>query len=148
MKASNQLIEQIKQFEGFRQTAYRCPAGVWTVGYGHTGGVRRGDKMTREEAERQLRRDLIPCEAFVERLFPSGTRQCRFDALTDFCFNLGCAALEGSTLLKKIRQCAPDAEIRAEFGRWVYATVAGKKRRLDGLVKRRAWEAARFLGEV
>lgn len=142
------MIEAIKRFEGFRGTAYKCPAGVWTVGYGHTEGVERGDKATKEEAERQLRRDLIPCEAFVERLFPSGTRQCRFDALTDFCFNLGCAALEGSTLLRKIRACAPDAEIREEFMRWTYATVAGKKRRLDGLVKRRAWEAARFLGEV
>jgi lysozyme len=46
--------------------------------------------------------------------------------------------------LKKIRACAPDAEVRAEFMRWVYATVAGKKRKLDGLVKRRKWEADRF----
>ena len=58
MKASNTLIEAIKRFEGFRGTAYKCPAGVWTIGYGHTVGVKRGDKMTEGEAERQLRRDL------------------------------------------------------------------------------------------
>lgn len=55
MKASNTLIEAIKRFEGFRGTAYKCPAGVWTIGYGHTVGVKHGDKMTEGEAERQLR---------------------------------------------------------------------------------------------
>lgn len=65
MKASNTLIEAIKRFEGFRGTAYKCPAGVWTIGYGHTVGVKRGDKMTEGEAERQLRRDLAEYEAFV-----------------------------------------------------------------------------------
>lgn len=143
MKASNTLIEAIKRFEGFRSTAYRCPAGVWTVGYGHTVGVKRGDKMTEGEAERQLRRDLAEYEAFVEKLGVT-ERQNKFDALVDFAYNLGCDALAGSTLLKKIRACAPDAEVRAEFMRWVHATVAGKKRKLDGLVKRRKWEADRF----
>ena len=143
MKASNTLIEAIKRFEGFRGTAYRCPAGVWTVGYGHTSDVKRGDKMTEGEAERQLRRDLAEYEAFVDKLGVT-ERQHKFDALVDFAYNLGCDALAGSTLLKKIRACAPDAEVRAEFMRWVHATVAGKKRRLDGLVKRRKWEADRF----
>ena len=133
MKASNSLIEAIKRFEGFRGTAYRCPAGVWTVGYGHTEG----------EAERQLRRDLAEYEAFVDKLGVT-ERQNKFDALVDFAYNLGCDALAGSTLLKKIRACAPDAEVRGEFMKWVYATVAGKKRKLEGLVKRRKWEADRF----
>lgn len=143
MKASNTLIEAIKRFEGFRGTAYKCPAGVWTIGYGHTVGVKRGDKMTEGEAERQLRRDLAEYEAFVDKLGVT-ERQNKFDALVDFAYNLGCDALAGSTLLKKIRACAPNAEVRAEFMRWVYATVAGKKRKLDGLVKRRKWEADRF----
>lgn len=143
MKASNTLIEAIKRFEGFRGTAYKCPAGVWTIGYGHTVGVKRGDKMTEGEAERQLRRDLAEYEAFVDKLGVT-ERQNKFDALVDFAYNLGCDALAGSTLLKKIRACAPDVEVRAEFMRWVYATVAGKKRKLDGLVKRRKWEADRF----
>ena len=135
MKASNSLIEAIKRFEGFRGTAYRCPAGVWTIGYGHTAGVKRGDRMTEGEAERQLRRDLAEYEAFVDKLGVT-ERQNKFDALVDFAYNLGCDALAGSTLLKKIRACAPDAEVRGEFMKWVYATVAGKKRKLEGLVKR------------
>ena len=147
MKASNTLIEAIKRCEGFRGAAYRCPAGVWTIGYGHTYGVKCGDRMTREEAERVLRHDLLEFEAFVEKLDVS-ERQHKFDALVDFAFNVGCDALEGSTLLKKIRACRPDAEVREEFMKWVWATVGGKKRKLDGLVKRRKWEAARFFNEV
>ena len=73
-----------------------------------------------------------------------GRKAWRQDDGVDFAYNLGCDALEGSTLLKKIRACAPDAEVRAEFMKWVYATVAGKKRKLEGLVKRRKWEADRF----
>ena len=147
MKASKILIEKIKEFEGFRGTAYKCPAGVWTIGYGHIADVVRGQKITKEEAEKLLIRDLIPFEAFVDKLNVTG-QQHKFDALVDFCFNLGCGALESSTLLKRIRQCRPDDEIRAEFMRWVYATVAGKKRMLPGLVERRKWEANRFFNLV
>ena len=68
----------------------------------------------------------------------------KFDALVDFAFNLGCDALEDSTLLKKIRACRPDAEIRAEFMRWVFS---GKKK-LPGLVTRRQWEADRYFNLV
>ena len=75
MKASNTLIEAIKRFEGFRGTAYKCPAGVWTIGYGHTVGVKRGDKMTEGEAERQLRRDLAEYEAFVDKLGCDGAAE-------------------------------------------------------------------------
>lgn len=147
MKASSTLIEAIKRFEGFRGTAYKCPAGVWTLGYGHTKDVKRGDKVTEEEADRMLRRDLIEYECFVDKLGVTG-KQEKFDALVDFAYNLGCGALVSSTLLRKIRACAPDAEIRAEFMKWVNATVAGKKRRLEGLVRRRAWEADRFFNKV
>ncbi len=147
MKASRILIDALKRFEGFRASAYRCPAGVWTIGYGHTSGVKRGDKISEAEADRLLRRDLIACEAYVEQLNVT-CKQEKFDALVDFCFNMGCEALEHSTLLRKIRHCAPDAEVRAEFMRWVYATVAGKKRVLDGLVKRRQWEADRFFNKI
>ena len=66
--------------------------------------------MTEGEAERQLRRDLAEYEAFVDKLGVT-ERQNKFDALVDFAYNLGCDALEGSTLLKKIRACAPDAEV-------------------------------------
>ena len=82
-------------------------------------------------------------EAFVERLNVT-CKQEKFDALVDFAFNLGCDALEGSTLLKKIRACRPDAEVRAEFMRWVYSG----KTKLPGLVTRRQWEADRYFNKV
>lgn len=147
MKASRILIRQIKEFEEFRATAYKCPSGVWTIGYGHTAGVKRGDKVTEEEAEELLRKDLRFYEGFVEGLRVT-TLQRKFDALVDFAFNVGCEALETSTLLKKVRGCAPNAEIRAEFMKWVYATVAGQKRKLKGLEVRRKWEADRFDGII
>lgn len=143
MKASYILISKIKEFEGFRSEAYKCPAGVWTIGYGHTADVKPGDKISEAEAERLLRKDLIHYEAFVESLQVS-QKQEKFDALVDFAYNLGCAALEDSTLLKKIRACRPDKEIRAEFMRWVYS---GKKK-LPGLVTRRQWEADRYFNLV
>lgn len=143
MKASYILIKKIKEFEGFRSQAYKCPAGVWTIGYGHTSDVKPGDKISEAEAERLLRKDLIHYEAFIESLQVS-QKQEKFDALVDFAYNLGCAALEGSTLLKKIRACRPDKEIRAEFMRWVHS---GKKK-LPGLVIRRQWEADRYFNLV
>lgn len=87
MKASRILIDALKRFEGFRASAYRCPAGVWTIGYGHTSGVKRGDKISEAEADRLLRRDLIACEAYVEQLNVT-CKQEKFDALVDFCFNM------------------------------------------------------------
>lgn len=147
MKASRILIEKIKEFEGFRGTAYKCPAGMWTIGYGHTSGVMKGQKVTKQEAERLLLRDLIQYEAFVDKLNVT-SQQHKFDALVDFCFNLGCDALESSTLLKKIRQCRSDDEICAEFMKWVYSTQGGRKRVLQGLVHRRKWEADRFFNLV
>lgn len=147
MKSSNILINKIKEFEGFRSEAYKCPAGVWTIGYGHTAGVKRGDKISEAEADRLLRKDLIHYEAFVESLNIS-QKQCKFDALVDFCYNLGCTALEGSTLLKKIRACRPDSEVRAQFMRWVYVTVKGGKKKLPGLEIRRQWDADRYFNLV
>lgn len=143
MNISYRAIAKIKDFEGFSKKTYKCPAGVWTIGYGHTQGVKPGDVITASEAEHLLKKDLVQYEAFVDKLNVT-SQQCRFDALVDFAFNLGCAALERSTLLKYIRECRPDAEIRQEFMRWVYA---GKKK-LPGLVARRKWEADRFFNKI
>lgn len=143
MNISYRALAKIKDFEGYSKKAYKCPAGVWTIGYGHTQGVKPGDVITASEAEHLLKKDLVQYEAFVDKLNVT-SQQCRFDALVDFAFNLGCAALERSTLLKYIRECRPDAEIRQEFMRWVYA---GKKK-LPGLVARRKWEADRFFNKI
>lgn len=139
MEVSDKLIEAIKQFEGFRSQSYRCPAGVLTIGYGHTKGVKLGMRITERDAEKILREDLKEFENYVRKLNVAKT-QGQFDALVDFCFNLGTKALEGSTLLKLIKQHADEVRIRYQFMRWIYS---GKKK-LPGLIKRREWEADRF----
>ena len=139
MKASELLVGKIKEFEGYSNTAYKCAAGVWTCGYGHTKGVNATTRCTRGEAERWLKEDLAPVEAYVNTV-PEVDTQGKFDALVDFAYNLGIGKLKSSTLLKKIRAGAPVEEIQAQFRRWVYA--GGKK--LKGLVKRREWEASRW----
>lgn len=139
MKASELLIEKIKEFEGYSNTAYRDSAGVWTCGYGHTSGVTATTTCLKSEAERWLKEDLAPVEAYVNTIEQVRT-QGQYDALVDFAYNLGIGKLKSSTLLKKIKAGASTEEIQAEFRRWVYA--GGKV--LKGLVKRREWEAARW----
>ena len=142
MKSSDLLLNKIIDFEGCKLTAYRCPAGVWTIGVGHTKGVKQGQKITEAQAISLLKGDLLPCENYVNNLGVCKT-QGQFDALVDFCFNLGTGALGRSTLLKFIRQGKAEQYIRDEFAKWVKS--GGKT--LAGLVKRRAWEADRYFGK-
>lgn len=143
MKVSEIMIQAMKRFEGCRLTAYKCPAGVWTIGYGHTAGVKSGDKISQRQADAWLREDLASFERGVERLC-AGLTQGQFDALVDFAYNLGLGNLKSSTLLRKIKAGASETEIRYQFSRW---NKAGGKV-LPGLVKRRAWEADRFFAKV
>ena len=143
MKASELLINKIIEFEGCLLSSYKCPSGVWTIGIGHTKGVKAGQKITEQQALSLLRGDLFPCENYVEELGVCRT-QGEFDALVDFCFNLGTAALQRSTLLRYIKQRKAELYIREEFGKWVHS--GGKV--LKGLVKRREWEADRFFGRT
>lgn len=142
MKSSDLLLNKIIDFEGCKLTAYRCPAGVWTIGVGHTRGVKQGQKITEAQAISLLKGDLLPCENYVNNLGVCKT-QGQFDALVDFCFNLGTGALGRSTLLKFIRQGKAEQYIRGEFAKWVKS--GGKT--LAGLVKRRAWEVDRYFGK-
>ena len=142
MKSSELLINKIIEFEGCKLTAYKCPAGVWTIGVGHTKGVKQGQTITKAQAMTLLKGDLLPCENYVNNLSVCKT-QGQFDALVDFAFNLGTAALGRSTLLKYIRAKKPEQYIREEFAKWVNS----KGMRLKGLVIRRAWEADRYYGK-
>ena len=139
MKISQKGIGLIKRFEGCKLNAYICPAGIPTIGYGSTDGVTIGDSITQDEAEVLLREDLERFERGVEALAPD-VNQNQFDALVSFAYNLGLAALSGSTLLKKVKAkewvAAAD-----EFPKWKHA--GGKV--LPGLVARRAAEALLFL---
>ena len=91
MKASQQLIEHIKRCEGCSLIAYRCPAGVLTIGYGHTKDVKPGDKITQYQAEEFLKEDLAPAEAIASKTRRAIVSQGRFDAVVDFIYNCGAA---------------------------------------------------------
>lgn len=128
--------------EGCKLEAYRCPAGIWTIGYGHTGDVKRGDRITQHQAETILKYDLERFERAVSASAPKANSN-QHSAMVSFAFNVGVRALGGSTLLRKF--LAGDLRGAAdEFSKWTHA--AGKE--LPGLVKRRAAERALFLSPV
>lgn len=139
-RISSRGLDLIKESEGLKLTAYKCPAGVWTIGYGSTGPhVKVGLTITEEQAEELLRKDVKRFEDGVSAIVGPCT-QGQFDALVSFSFNLGLGALMSSTLLK--RHKAKDYQRAGdEFLRWVNA--GGRK--LPGLVKRRAAERALYL---
>ena len=139
MKASNILIAAIKRFESVRLTAYQDSVGVWTIGYGHTAGVKKGDRITQAQADAFLRDDLSRVESTANKLRNVST-QGRFDAVVDFIFNCGAGNFMKSTLKQYIELGKPTWMCQEQFLRWVNA--GGKKS--GGLVSRRIWEANRF----
>lgn len=139
MKVSDIFLEKLMEMEGCRLVAYRDATGVPTIGYGHTAGVRMGDRISQQQAKALLRQDAEAVMRQVRALDVART-EAQLEALTSFAFNLGIARLRSSTLLKVIRQGGSKQAIQREFKRWVYA--GGRK--LSGLVKRREWEASHF----
>jgi len=142
MKASIDAYELIKQFEGLRLEAYLCPAGIWTIGYGHTSGVSPNSFITIQEADEYLHRDVATIEMQLNKLNLS-LRQCQWDAIVSFVFNVGIGNFKASTLLAKIRINPDDNSIMDEFLRWVYAN--GKVMR--GLQKRRLTEMKLYFSD-
>lgn len=142
MKASVDAYELIKQFEGLRLEAYLCPAGIWTIGYGHTSGVSPNSFITIQEADEHLHRDIAAIEMQLNKLNLS-LRQCQWDAIVSFVFNVGIGNFKASTLLAKIRINPDDNSIIDEFLRWVYAN--GKVMR--GLQKRRLTEMKLYFSD-
>lgn len=143
MKASDYCKKKTKAFEGLRLSAYRDSGGVLTIGYGHTLGVKAGQRITQAQADAYFERDMANVEAYLNKTGLKLT-QGGFDACADFIFNLGSYKFSGSTLFRKIRAKAPLSEIQKEFRRWVYGKKNGLTVRLPGLVERRDWEARRF----
>lgn len=137
---SQRGVNLIKEFEGFRNGAYRDSVGVWTIGYGHTKGVKSGDYVTEQEGEEFLKNDLIIYEDYVKKYVDVPLTQTQFDALVSFTYNLGPGNLKKSTLLRKLN--AKDYKGAAnEFPRW---NRAGG-RVLRGLTRRREAEKQLFL---
>ncbi len=142
MRTSQQGLDLIKSFEGLRLSAYKCPADVWTIGYGTTAGVKPGQVITQERAEELLREDVTKVEAQVLRNIKVTLKQGQFDALVSFTYNLGAGNLANSTLARLLN-AGDYMGAAAQFDRW---NKAGGKV-LKGLVARRAAERAMFEGK-
>lgn len=135
--------EIIKEHEGLRLKAYPDPGsgGVpWTIGYGHTKGVKKGDTCTKEQAEQWLTEDMAEAYAVVDKAVKVPLSEKQRDALCSFVFNVGGGAFQKSTMLKLLNQ-GKYSEAAAQFPRWTFAS--GKSMR--GLVIRRGKERALFL---
>lgn len=148
MTTGKKGLELIKKYEGLRLEAYKCPAGIPTIGYGHTGTVngqkiQMGMKITKDKAEDLLKKDLAVFEKGVSASVKVPLTQTQFDALVSFAYNLGVGSLQSSTLLKLLNQ-KKYKEAAEEFGKW----VKGGGVVLPGLVKRRAEERELFLSDV
>lgn len=139
MRASQKLIDHIKRSEACALQAYQDTAKVWTIGYGHTAGVKRGDRCTRYQADQWLQQDLTNFERHVDKVKRIAT-QGQYDAVLDFCYNCGTGNFDKSTLRKYIETGRKTYEIQKEFLKWTRS--AGVE--LGGLVTRRIWEAARW----
>lgn len=134
-------LEIIRVCEGLRLTAYKCPAGVWTCGYGHTGAdVRDGMHITPNQAEELLRKDVKSAELAVYELVTVPLTRNQFSALVSFVFNIGRGKFSGSTMRKLLNK-AEYRKAADEFDKWIYSN--GKV--LSGLVERRKREKALFL---
>ena len=153
MKTSETGLNLIKEFEGLRLNAYKCSAGKWTIGYGHTSQagpphVTAGLTINREEAEDILRQDLGQFERGVLRLVKVELNQNEFDALVSFCFNLGVGALERSTALRRLNERNRTGASQA-LTWWNKITLSdGSKKELTGLTRRRAAEQNLFLKPI
>ena len=141
MKKSNEGISLIKKFEGLELEAYKCAAGVWTIGYGHTKDVQPGDVWSESHADHMLEVELEEFEAYIKDNVTAPLSQNQFDALVSWVYNLGPANLKASTMLKVLN--SGDYEgVPAQIKRW---NKAGGKV-LEGLIRRREAEALLFVG--
>lgn len=111
-------LELIKGFEGLRLEAYKCSAGIWTIGYGHTKGVKRG-QCTNEQAEKWLFDEVQDFREKVIAELPTGFDDVdKIAALTSFAYNVGINAFKNSTLLKILKNNPNDLQLVREFARW------------------------------
>lgn len=136
---SERAVALVKKFEGCKLKAYLCPAGIPTIGFGHTHGVKMGERCTQEQADKWLLSDLNATERTINEFVTVKINQNQRDALASFIYNLGAGNFKNSTLCRKLNS-GDYIGASAEFMKWIYAD--GKP--LDGLVKRRTAERALF----
>lgn len=136
MKVGEQGLKLIKRFEGLRLETYKCPADVWTIGYGHTKTAKPGQRITESKAEELLKEDLEWVEEAIEKNVKVDLTQGQFDALASWVYNLGETNLRNSTLLK-VLNAGKYSEVPQQMVRW---NKSGGKI-LKGLTRRRRAEA-------
>jgi len=136
--------ELVKEFEGLRLRAYLCPAGVWTIGHGHTAGVREGQTITALEADKLLDADLDWAEECVSVNLARTANGNQFAAMVSLCFNIGAEGFRKSSVLRLFNAGDEVGAARA-FRLWNKATVDGKLTELPGLTRRRLAEEQLFL---
>lgn len=129
----------ISEFEGFSGKAYLCPAGVLTIGYGHTRGVKPGMVISENEAEKLLWGDLVHFKNDIAPLVTVDVTEGQFVALMSFAYNLGVGNLKKSTLLRELNK-GNFVNAGDEFARWIYV----KGQPTKGLMRRRAKEREVF----
>ena len=143
MKISQNGIELIKAFEGCKLKSYKCPAGVWTIGFGNTfyldgSKILMGQKISQAEADMLLLKLLPKYEATVDRNIKVTVTQNQYDALVSFCWNCG----SSQALFRLVNQKATDEVI---YDWWINHYVTGGGKLLQGLINRRRKEADLFI---
>jgi lysozyme len=145
MTASQAAIDLIKKFESLRLDAYLCPAHVWTIGWGHTAGVREGMRINEEQAEEFLRQDIGQVEKGLPAAIRVALTQGQHDALVSLCFNLRGGA-------QRLPATAPRLVAKINAGDWDGAAAElldinrANGKVLAGLTRRREAERALFVG--
>lgn len=139
-----EAVALIADSEGLRLSAYRCPAGIWSIGWGETDGVHPGDTCTREQADRWLCEDLTDRARAVRALCTVEPSPAELGAMVSLAYNVGLAGFERSTVLRQHNAGNREAAARA-FGLWDKARINGVLTTLPGLTARRAREAAMYL---
>lgn len=141
MKISDTGLDLIKRYEGYRGEAYKCPAGVWTIGYGHTAGVKEGMSCTKEQATEWLKEDVLSAERAVNK-YAARYRfnQSQYDAMVSFTYNCGAGNLD-KLVRKGYRTIKEIADKMLAYNK-------GGGKELPGLVRRRTEERALFLSSV
>ena len=141
MEFSNEYYARLIVMEGFRAKAYRCPSGVWTIGYGTTTGVKEGMVVNQNQAFKLLQDDSSKLERLINKLGVDFTQnQC--DAIGLFCYNCGFPAFKSSTLFRVIKNNRYDKRIKELWMQWKYS----KGKVLLGLERRREVEVNLYLG--
>ena len=139
-------VNLIKEFEGFRENAYKCPAGVWTIGYGWTHGVKEGDTITESEASKLVQKEVDKIAEQIRLSLEYGVfeklSENQVCALIDFVYNLGIGNFRTSTLRKLIQE-GNFEDAGKQFERW---NKSGGKV-LEGLTRRRIAEKELWYAE-